>query len=198
MLERMMSERLRSRSTFEDAVETVLHDVVALHGAEYGDVQLPVGDELWLVAQLGLTAPFLKTFMRVRPQDGCACGRALRDRRTIVIPDVEVDPEYAAFRRDAQAAGYRGVQSTPLIASNGALIGVVSTLFARAHEPTVIEMQTLTTYGVSAANHLCKLLGGDSLAAKAERMSARLRAEFGLDEAPPAMAGAPDHPPAPA
>jgi len=61
-----LTQRLLSTRTFETAVQTILDDVVALHGAEYGNVQLPLRDELVIVAQRGLSAPFLKTFRRVK------------------------------------------------------------------------------------------------------------------------------------
>src|SRR5215813_12439060 len=76
MLEQM-THRLLSQRTFEAAAETLLNDVVALHGAEYGDLQLMIGNELVVVAQRGLSAAFLQAFRRVRRDDGCACGRVL-------------------------------------------------------------------------------------------------------------------------
>ena len=97
MLEQM-TQRLQSQRSFEAATETLLNDVVALHGAEYGDLQLLVGNDLILVAHRGLSVPFLRAFRRVTPGDGCACGRALREGRTVVVVDVTKDPDYAAFR----------------------------------------------------------------------------------------------------
>jgi hypothetical protein len=76
-----LSKRLYAARTFEDAVDTILDDTIALLGAEYGDVQLPVGDELVIVAQRGLTQRFLRAFWRVSQSDGSACGRALREGR---------------------------------------------------------------------------------------------------------------------
>ncbi len=169
-----MTQRLRQKNTFESAVETVLDDVIALHGAEYGNVQLPIGDVLVICAQRGLSAPFLRAFERVRITDGCACGRALKLGAQVIVADVDKDDEYAAFRSDAKTAGYRAVQSTPLASSRNKLIGVVSTLFAQVHEPSPIEMETVHAYGVIAAEHLEMLLGAMPLARKAETMKAAL------------------------
>ena len=41
-----LSKRLHATRTFEEAIATILDDIIALHGAEYGNVQLPIGDEL--------------------------------------------------------------------------------------------------------------------------------------------------------
>ena len=80
-----MTARLREKRTFETAIGVILDDVIALHGAEFGDFQLPVQDELVIVAQRGLTRPFLDAFRRVKQIDGCACGRALRTGKPVVV-----------------------------------------------------------------------------------------------------------------
>ena len=171
-----MTQRLLQKGNFEDAIQVILDDVIALHGAEFGNIQLPVGDELVIVAQRGLPAAFLQAFRRVSKDDGCACGRALRLGGPVVVTDVEKDAAYAAFVNDAKQAGYRSVQSTPLWTSEGRLLGMVSTHFANVHEPTPIEMQTLKSYSIIAAEHVFRQLGDGDLATKAEQMSELLYA----------------------
>jgi GAF domain-containing protein len=114
-----MTARLRAQQSFDAAVEVLLNDVAALHAAEFGDVQLSAGDELILVAQRNLSTPFLEAFRRVRKDDGCVCGRALRSRDSVVVSDIDTDTYFAPFRGDATAAGFRGVQSTPIFAGSG-------------------------------------------------------------------------------
>jgi GAF domain-containing protein len=175
MLEQM-TLRLQAQRSFETAVETLLNDVVALHGAEYGDLQLLVEDDLILVAHRGFSPRFLRAFRRISKADGCSCGRALREGRTVVVPDVEKDPGFAAFRDEAEAAGYRAVQSTPITTSRGRVLGMVSTHFANVHEPTPIELDTLGRYCRVAADCLEDQLGTDTLAARAQRMHEALYA----------------------
>jgi hypothetical protein len=43
MLTSQMTQRLFLSRTFEEAVHTILDDVIALLGAEYGNVQLSMG-----------------------------------------------------------------------------------------------------------------------------------------------------------
>ena len=174
MLASQMTRRLWVAKTFEGAVHTVLDDVIALLGAEYGNVQLLDGDELVIAAQRGLSPDFLKTFRRVGKDDGSACGRALRYGETVIIRDVENDLEFAAFQSDAKKAGFRSVQSTPFFTQVGNLLGMVSTHFAHAHEPTSIEIETLKAYSDMAADHLNNLLGDVPLATKAREMSEAL------------------------
>ncbi len=171
-----LSKRLHAARTFEEAIGTILDDMIALLGAEYGNVQLPVGDALIIVTQRGLTEQFLDAFRRVKKEDGCACGRALRLHKTVVVPDVDKDPDFAAFLKDARAAGFRAVQSTPFFTSDGLLLGIVSTHFANVHEPTSIELQTMQFYSIVAAEHAYRLLGNEMLSVKAEKMSEALYA----------------------
>ena len=171
-----LSKRLYAAHTFEEAINTILDDTIALLGAEYGDVQLPVGDELAIVAQRGLSERFLLAFRRVSKSDNCACGRALRFRKTVVVTDVEKDADFAAFLEDARDAGFRSVQSTPFFTSDGLLLGMVSTHFVNAHEPTAIELETLQSYSIVASEHIYRLLGNELLGTKAEKMSEALYA----------------------
>ena len=107
-----MTRRLVRNLTFEGAVQTILDDSIALLGAEYGNVQLPIGEELAIAAQRGFSAEFLKAFWRVRRDDASACGRARRIGVPVVIMDVEKDADFAVFRQNAKSAGFRAVQST--------------------------------------------------------------------------------------
>jgi len=169
-----LTQRLHAQRNFADAACLILDDIIALHGAEYGNIQLPIEDELVIAAQSGLSAAFLKTFKSVRKDSGCACGRALRDRSIVIVSDVDSDPEYAPFRQAAKMAQYRAVQSTPLFTRAKTFVGVLSTLFAQVHKPTPIEMQILNTYSVIAADHLYALRGERTLAACAKEMNERL------------------------
>jgi GAF domain-containing protein len=178
MLEQM-NQRLKGCTTFEAAVGTILRDVVALHGAEFGSVQLVAGDSLLLVDERGLEIPFLVAFRDVRKSDGCACARAWRSKAAVIVEDVKDDAAYAEFIEVAQEAGYRSVQSTPLIASDGTFFGVVSTLFANMHKPSRIEMETVQAYSRLAADHLQKVSVGRDLEDRARTLHRRLYAQLG-------------------
>jgi|SRR3569833_1037634 len=171
MMTDQLMGRLRRCRAFHEAVQTILNDTVALHGAEYGDLQLLDGDTLLIVAQRNLTPEFLKTFREVTVAEASACGRALGACATVVVEDVEKDSEYADFREAARQARYRSVQTTPLCTSGGRIIGMVSTLFVNPHLPTKIELATLDKYSVAAADYLFELLDGKELGSEARRMN---------------------------
>jgi hypothetical protein len=48
--------------------------------------------------------------------------------------------------------------TTPLLTSARVLVGAVSTHFVNVHRPTEIEIDTLKSYSVVAANHLVGFL----------------------------------------
>jgi GAF domain-containing protein len=107
---------------------------------------------LEIVAQRGFSPEFLERFQIVRKTDGCACGRALRLRETVVVEDVNEDPAFFSFRDAAQQAGFRSVQSTPLISRNGAFVGMISTHGSDA--PTSAQLQQLRMLADETANEL--------------------------------------------
>jgi transcriptional regulator with GAF, ATPase, and Fis domain len=166
-----MIERLLQTRTFEQIVHTILDDAIIFHGAQYGNVQLRADDHLVIAAQRGFTTAFLERFKRVKVNDGCACGRALYVQRPVVIADVETDADFAAYRNDAKEAGFRSVQSTPLITKDKKLLGIISTHFAAPCNPSEDKFHVLPHYGTIAADHAYKLLGNVTLATKAAQMS---------------------------
>ena len=149
-----MAVRVMSTRTFEDTIQTILDDVITFHGAQYGLVQLPVGDDLVIAAQRGFGPQFLRMIRHLKKDNGFSCDRAQRDGQSIVVADVEKDPDYAAYRNAVKEAGFRAVQSTPFVTEDRKLIGIVSVHFA--------------------------LLGGVALAAKAAQMSDQLFSSFTL------------------
>ncbi len=177
MLISQMRQRLERCESFEQAIETVLADAIGLQGAEFGNVQLLVEGELVIVAQRGFSLRFLETFRRVNAEHGTACGRALRSGAPILISDVEKDSEFAPFRTDAKLAGFRAVQSTPLISTVGKRLGIVSAHFVKPRECTQIEMDALRVYASIAAEFLFRQLGDVPLTTMAGRMSDELDAQ---------------------
>jgi len=125
-------------------VDAALDAALGATGAAMGNVQLrePVG--LHIVAQHGFRQPFLEFFACVNDTH-CACGLAMARGRRIVVQDVAADPLFAGTRAGEviRTAGALAVQSTPLLAGDGELIGVLSTHYPGAHEVTEREHDVL-------------------------------------------------------
>jgi GAF domain-containing protein len=173
-----MAVRVMSTRTFGETVQTILDDVIAFHGAQYGTVQLPVGDNLVIAAQRGFDPQILQMFRYVTKDDGSACGQALRLRQSIVVADVEKDQDYAPYRDAVKRAGFRSIQSTPFTTQDGKLIAIVSVYFAAPDRATRNEGEAFHLYSSVAADQACELLGGVALAAKAAQMSDELYSSF--------------------
>lgn len=83
-----------------------------------------------------------------------SCGASLRMRSRVVIPDVELDEmiagsaEMPIFRR----TGIRAMQTTPLIARDGQLLGVLSTHWRRPHQPGERDLRLLDVLARQAAD----------------------------------------------
>jgi GAF domain-containing protein len=153
-----MTETLAHRPTASAEARSVckalLQQSLALTGATLGNVQLVDWEagELSIASQVGFRPDFLRFFARVKYRDSCACARALGTRAPVVISDVMSDAGFAPYRGIASRAGFRAVQSTPLLSSSSALVGIVSTHFPSAHVPTVRELASLAHAGRLAAD----------------------------------------------
>jgi GAF domain-containing protein len=112
-----------------ELLQSALDRVLALADQQLGNVQLIDWNAgyMKIVAQQGFVQDFLDSFRRVTTRDGCACGRALLLRDTVLIHDVTTDRDFLPYRDVARRAGFRAVQSTPLLSPSGALFGIIST-----------------------------------------------------------------------
>lgn len=118
-------------------IQALLHvvdEAMLADDAAKGNMQLvdPKAQTLSLVVQRGFDDAFMRAFACVSWDDGTACGRAFRSGARVVVPDITHDLAYRPYVDIARAAGYRAVQSTPMLDANGQVIGVLSTHFAQA------------------------------------------------------------------
>jgi GAF domain-containing protein len=177
LLEPMLS-RLASADTLDGKIQAGLQDLIALHGAEMGNVQLPGADgQLLIVAASGLSGSFLKTFERVAVGSGTVCGRAARVGKPVFVPDVTVDDDFRHYREFAASVPFKSVLSCPLTSSAGELVGMISVHSANRFVPTPLELRAAETYGRHLADAIVELAPAPDLASYAERCSARLLAE---------------------
>ena len=143
-----MSTRLAEARNLPKMLEEILDATIELQDADFGNIQLydPATDTMRIVVHRGFTKDFLDHFRSVGANDTSACGRAMRARARVTIPDIEEDDDFAPHRAAAAGAGYRAVQSTPLFAQNGAIKGMISTHFRGAHHFTARELRLTDLY----------------------------------------------------
>jgi len=184
-----LSSRLWGMPTLSRGLEEMLDATIELLGADMGNVQIvdPNRRVLVIAAQRGFQPAFLNIFREVTAEDDSACARALGSGKRVIIEDVETDPAYEPLRPVARAAGYRAVQSTPLIASDGTPLGMLSTHFREVHSPSEPELRRLELYARQAVDFIERCQREGALQASEERFRLLLagvqdRAIFMLDE----------------
>ena len=175
MLVQPMLQRLQAAHDLHESLQVALADVVALLGAERGNIQLMDRQEqLVIVRQSGLCAAFLRAFARVPLDSGSVCGRAAQARKTVVVADVEMDEAFRPFREIARLVPFRSVLSSPLLAGDGNCVGMVSVHFANRFAPSTLDLQSLERYCRELAAVLLERRGSRDLRETAERLSAQL------------------------
>ncbi len=159
----------------QNALDQLLSGAIELQQADLGNVQLLEGDSgrLRIVSSQGFGLPFLERFRVVHADDPTSCGRALRSRATVQIPDVTQDEEYAPLRNVAAEAGYRAVQSTPLISRSGVLVGILSVHFREPHAFVERDKQLGDLLGQQAAGLITSRIQQDHVAELNEELKQR-------------------------
>lgn len=131
LLDAMMRlHEISTRFIHEDNVQSLLEQALAaaieISEADMGNIQFldAASDSLKIVAHQGFEQPFLDFFS----QDGI-CGSAMKQGQRILVEDVRQSPIFSGTRaqRILLEAGVRAVQSTPLLARSGRLVGMLST-----------------------------------------------------------------------
>ena len=150
-----MSASLTSKFDIESVLQEVLRAALTVQGANMGLLSLYDAkcDSLGVKVSSGFDKEFLKQIERVLPGEG-ACGTCYKQRRRVVVEDVEVDPIFSAYRKTARIAGFRACHSTPFITRSGNIIGVLSVHFRQPHRPTERETRLMDLYARMAADFI--------------------------------------------
>jgi DNA-binding Lrp family transcriptional regulator len=127
-----------------DKLNKLLNHSLELLGADMGNIQLADGEgRMKIVTQRGFKQPFLDFFNVVNPCTRSACGAAESSKKRVIVKDVTKSPIFRSTRAlpVLLEADVRAVQSTPLIARSGDLIGVISTHYPDPHIPNESDLQ---------------------------------------------------------
>ena len=154
-----LGTRLLHAADLPSALEEILRASITLLGADMGNIQLydPVDKVLKIAAQQGFDADFLEHFSIVHMESDTTCGRALRSAQRVAIEDVQTDASYADHLEAANKAGYRAVQSTPLLGRDGTPLGILSTHFRLPRQPDEHQLKTLDLYARQASDFIERL-----------------------------------------
>ena len=117
----------------------------------------PASGRLTRAAQQGFDRTFAEEFDAVLGVDeASACSVALRERRRVVVSDLAGSAEQvqSPVYQMLLASGIRGMQCTPLVASHGRVLGVISTHFTEPWHPDERVLQVLDLLARQVADYL--------------------------------------------
>ena len=143
LLNQLSNRLVREGSDFDTNLNAVLDTAIAITGADKGNLQLidATTRVLTIAAQRGFQGPLLNFFASVR-DDASACAEAMRSGQRVIVENVRESEIFAGQpSKDVLIdAGVCAVTSTPLLASSGNLLGMISTHFATPHCPSEREL----------------------------------------------------------
>jgi two-component system, chemotaxis family, CheB/CheR fusion protein len=152
----LLSTKIAESEELSGPLATVLDALISLIDSDFGVIQLydEKTKKLQILVQRGFEERFLQHFATVDAGSGSVCGLALRALRQVIVSDIEKEPAVAAMREEARAAGYRAVVSTPLVASGGKLVGMISAHFRAPHELSKRDLRLIDICARQAADSI--------------------------------------------
>ncbi|HVW39005.1 MAG TPA: PAS domain S-box protein, partial [Pirellulales bacterium] len=137
-----MGLRLSTTLELQPILDETLRTAIAIGGADKGLLSIYDRDEEHLVAgsSWGFTEDDTARLEHL-PRDSRPAAVCFRERRRVIVEDIETDPLFAPCREAAQAAGFRAVHCTPIATRQGEMIGVLCTHFRSPHRPTERELR---------------------------------------------------------
>jgi signal transduction histidine kinase len=141
-----------SRTAFDlqRVLETLLENAVRICGAKHGMIFRYDGECCRAAAAYNAPPGTLELWERtpIRAGRGTATGRALLERRTVQIPDVQADREYD-FPESEKVTGQRTVLAVPLL-REGVPLGTIGLWKTEVAPFTDKQIELLTTFADQA------------------------------------------------
>jgi PAS domain S-box-containing protein len=152
-----ISTEMLSETSRDALYARIVDAAAAVMRSDFASLQMfhpEAGGELRLLAHRGFDERSARTWDRVHAGDGTICAAAVQEGRRIIASDVRHCAVGLAKARlaDYDQAGIRSVQSTPLFARNGKLVGMLSTHWRAPHEPPARRLGLLDVLCRQAAD----------------------------------------------
>jgi PAS domain S-box-containing protein len=136
--------------------DRILEAAIGLMSSDMASIQLldPQRDLLRLLASKGFHPQSAAFWENVHFNSASTCGFALATGARVVVPDVD-SCDFMAGTADLdeyRRSNIRAVQSTPLVARSGQLLGMISTHWREPHQPTERALWRLDVLARQAAD----------------------------------------------
>jgi PAS domain S-box-containing protein len=178
-----ISSRLWVTRDLREALDEILAGAIELLGADMGALRIWDGarGRLKIEAHRGFKPECFDLFRQISEMGSSSCERALQSGERMLIEDVETDVLFAPFRPLARTAGYRAMQSTPILSRDGMPLGMLATHFRSVHKPAEQDLRLLDVYVRQAADIIERYKAEDALRESEERLRlAQLRTGVGI------------------
>jgi signal transduction histidine kinase len=165
-----------SRSTFDlkSVLDTLVESAARLCEADLASIPRLIDTGFQHVATYGYKPEF-RDYMERNPlaaDRGTATGRAVLERRTIHIPDVLADPDYA-LTEGQKIGDYRAVLAVPLM-REGVAVGVLVLARAESRPFTNKQIELATTFADQAVIAIENVRLFESVEARTRELAASL------------------------
>jgi signal transduction histidine kinase len=164
--------RLLAAPDVRSALGEILVATCSMMGSQMGNVQVydPATQALTIAAQQGFSQDFLDQLGIVRRDTPSVCSAAMNSGSCVIVEDVNQDESFRPLRDIAAGAGFRSLQSTPLLSRTGELLGVLSTHWSHPHRPSEHDLYMLDLYAREAADILERIQTADELQRSFDRL----------------------------
>ena len=166
-----LGTRMIEADDIEALYEKILDTAVAVMHADYASLQSfhpEDGGRLRLLGSRGFNHQATEFWQWVSPDSQSTCGMALHSGRRVHVADVRTCPVMAGSedQKTYLQTGIRAVQTTPLLSRSGTLLGMLSTHWREAHEPTANQLRALDLVARQAADLIDRRQAEDALRAR--------------------------------
>ena len=151
-----LSARLLQQGSLDAVLREVLEAATELMDTRFGSTHLfdSANGALELVSSVGFDGRFDELFPSVGEDSAASCSLAVSSRERVTIEDLDSAPEWRQMAEALQPYGIRSVQSTPILGSDGRVLGVLSTHFDRPQRPSERQLRLLDLYTQLAARQI--------------------------------------------
>lgn len=108
--------------------------------------------------------------MVIGPLDG-SCGTAVYNKELVIVEDISTDPRWEKFKDFALSNGLRACSSSPIIGSQGQVLGSFALTFSQSRQPTEFELEIIKSSARIAALAIEKKQSEENLRLYSQELS---------------------------